>query len=151
MYKAALVFYPEVLVGFNKTQLIERRLFSTGIIGSRFNASPAFTAGTVYRQYLPKNETLQRYRYGIIRIYIQAVGQWVTSGGLLLDRTNMVIVEGDAFIASNKQCARLCEFLGGITGDKYTVDIVADVGCLGIRETEPEYLVNKFIAREGFS
>jgi hypothetical protein len=75
MYKTALVFYPEDLVGFNKTQLIERHLFSNGIIGSRFHASPAFTAGTAYRQYLPKNETLQRYRYGIIRIHIQVIGQ----------------------------------------------------------------------------
>lgn len=139
MYKAALVFYPESLVGFNKTQLIERRLFSAGIIGSRYRASPAFTTGPAYRQYLPKNDTLQRYQYGIIRIHIQAIGQWMTTGGLLLDRTNMVIVEGDAYIASNTQCVGLCEFLADITGDVYEADIVADVACLGIREAEPEY------------
>lgn len=144
MYRTALVFYPQSFVGFNKTQRLERHLFSSGFIGSRFHASPAFTTGTAYRQFLPKGETLQRYQYGVVRIHIQAVGQWITSKGTLLDSTNLIIVEGDAFIASEKQCGIFCDFLKTITGDAYLVDTVANVSCLGIREQSVIYFVDDY-------
>lgn len=141
MYKTAMVFHPESFVGFNKTQLIERHLFSAGIIGSRFRASSAFTAGPGYRQFIPKLETIQRYNYGIIRIHIQAMGQWMSGAHVSLkDHANLVIVEGDAFIGSTAQCGKLCAFLQQITGDAYTVDKLPDVGCLGIREPRLTYI-----------
>jgi hypothetical protein len=51
-----------------------------------------------------------------------------------------VIVEGDAFIGSKAQCAKLCDLLKQITGDNYTVDKLQDVGCLGIREPHLTYM-----------
>lgn len=142
MYKTAFVFYPQSFIGFNKTQLIERHLFSSGIIGSRFHAATAYTAGTAYRQFIPKLETVQRYQYGIIRIYIRAIGHWLSSEpALLMDRTNLVVVEGDVFIGSQAQCAKLCDFLAQITGDSYAVDQVPEISCLGIREPRLAYFV----------
>ena len=143
MYRAALVFHPQSFVGFNKTQLLERHLFSSGFIGSRFNASQAFTSGTAYRQFLPKGLTPQRYHYGVIRIHIQAIGQWITSKGALLDSTNLVIVEGDTFISAENQCVTFCDFLKKITGDAYNVDTVENVGCLGIREAKSIYFADE--------
>lgn len=137
-----MVFHPEFLVGFNKTQLLERHLFSSGFIGPRFRASPAFTIGNNYRQFLPKSETLHRYQHGITRIHIQAVGQWRTASGVLLDSTNLIIVEGDAFISAEKQCATFCALLKRITGDNYLIDTVSDVACLGIREMEANYQIH---------
>lgn len=110
MYKAAFVFYPQAFIGFNKTQRLERHLFSVGFIGSRFSASHAFTSGPAYRQFLPKSETLHRYQFGVIRIHIHAIGQWITNG-MLLDRTNLIIVEGDAFISNEEHCKNFVIFL----------------------------------------
>lgn len=140
MYKSAMVFHPGSFVGFNKTQLIERHLISAGIVGSRFRASSAYTAGTTYRQFIPKRETVQRYHYGIIRIYIVAVSQWLSGErAVLMDHANLVVVEGDAFIGSKAQCSKLCDFLEQITGDNYTVDQIPEISCLGIREQHVDY------------
>lgn len=144
MYRTALVFYPQSFVGFNKTQLLERHLFASGFIGSRFNASQAFTTGTAYRQFLPRGETLQRYQHGVIRIHIKAIGQWLMSNGVLLDSTNLVIVEGDPFISAENQCVTFCDFLKTITGDAYSLDSVENVGCLGIREPQPIYFADDY-------
>lgn len=140
MNQSALIFYPESYVGFNKMQLIERHLLSSGVIGNRFPASACYTAGPAYRQFIPKKQSIQQYQYGIIRIHIQAIGQWLSDGrGVLLDRTNLVVVEGDAFIGSKLQCAKLCGYLEQITGDAYIADCVSEITCLGIRESDPIY------------
>lgn len=142
MYKTAMVFHPVSFVGFNKTQLIERHLLSSGIVGSRFRASSAYTAGTAYRQFVPKQETIQRYHYGIVRIYVVAVSQWLSGEkAKMMDHANLVVVEGDAFIDSKLQCSKLCDFLKQVTGDDYTVDRVPEIGCLGIREPHVDYLI----------
>lgn len=144
MYKTALVFYPHPFVGFNKTLLIERHLHAAGIIGPRFRASSAFTAGNAYRQFIPKVETIQRYQQGIVRIYVLALGQWLSgSKATVLDCANLVVVEGDTFVGSKMQCAKLCCFLEEITGDAYSIDMVPDIGCLGIRESGASYLLDE--------
>lgn len=146
MYKIAMVFHPESFVGFNKTQLIERHLLSSGFIGSRFRASSSYTAGAAYRQFIPKQETIQRYNYGIIRIHIQAIGQWLSSEqAKVMDHANLVVVEGDVFIDSKAKCLKFCNFLKQITGDTYNVDRVPEIGCLGIREQRLVYFSDKNI------
>ncbi len=142
MYKAAFVFYPQAFIGFNKTQRLERHLFSVGFIGSRFSASHAFTSGPAYRQFLPKSETLHRYQFGVIRVHIHAIGQWITNG-MLLDRTNLIIVEGDAFISNEEHCKNFCDFLETITGDNYKVGFVENVGCFGIRGPQADYVISE--------
>ena len=136
-----MVLHPESFIGFNKTQLIERHLLSAGVIGDRFRASACYTAGSAYRQFISKKQTIQQYHYGIIRIHILAIGHWLSGeSAAVLDRTNLVVVEGDAFIASKIQCAQLCGYLEQITGDSYIVDWVPEVSCLGIREPHMNYL-----------
>lgn len=138
MSRAALVFYPEIFVGFNKTQLIERQLINAGFIGSRFRASPAFTSGTAYRQLIPRVDSLYKYQHSIIRIHIQSIGQWFSvRRSTMVERGNLVIVEGDSFVMNHSQCSGLCQLLYRITGDKYGVEVVEDLACLGI--SEPEY------------
>ena len=140
MYKSAMVLHPESFVGFNKIQLIERHLLSSGFIGARFPASPCYTAGAAYRQFVPKWQTIQQYHYGIIRIHIQAIGQWLSGErASVLDRTNILVIEGDAFLGSKAQCKELCDYLEQITGDRYSVDRVPGVSCLGVREPHPSY------------
>lgn len=140
MYKSAMVLHPESFVGFNKTQLIERHLLSCGFIGNRFRASACYTAGAAYRQFIPKQETIQQYQYGIIRIHIQAIGQWLSGErASVLDRTNILVIEGDAFIGSKAQCVKLCTYLEQITGDRYSADQVPGISCLGVREPSPSY------------
>ncbi|QEY14803.1 hypothetical protein D0C16_01755 [Cellvibrio sp. KY-GH-1] len=135
MSRAALVFYPEIFVGFNKTQLIERQLVNVGFIGSRFRASPAFTTGSTYRQFIPKIDSLYKYQHSIIRIHIQSTGQWFSAARLAMhERSNLVIIEGDSFIIDRSQCSNCCQLLGRITGDEYKVEIVEDLACLGISE-----------------
>ncbi len=138
MSRAALVFYPEIFVGFNKTQLIERQLVNVGFIGSRFRASPAFTSGAAYRQFIPKIDSLYKYQHSIIRIHIQSTGHWFSaSRSAMHERSNLVIIEGDSFIVDRAQCSKFCQLLGRVTGDEYRVEIVEDLACLGI--SEPEY------------
>ncbi len=138
MSRTALVFYPEIFVGFNKTQLIERQLVNAGFIGSRFRASPAFTSGTAYRRFIPKIDSIYKYQHGIIRVHIQSIGQWFSaSRSAMIERSNLVIIEGDSFIIGHSQCSGLCQLLYRITSDEYRVEIVEDLACLGI--SEPEY------------
>ncbi|HTF98430.1 MAG TPA: hypothetical protein VL995_19985 [Cellvibrio sp.] len=147
MHKIAFVFYPIDYVGFNKTQLIERRLLSLAFIGSKYHHSIAYTAGSAYRQFVPKVNSVHQYHYGIIRIYIQATGQWTPANGrsFLIDRSNIIIIEGDSFIATERQCSKLCDLLYEITGDKYEIDKVPDVACLGISEPYAAYYsINSF-------
>lgn len=141
MHKAAFVFYPSDYVGFNKTQLIERRLLSLAFIGSKFRHSVAYTPGSAYRQIVPKVNSAQQYHYGIIRIYVQSTGQWTPGHGrsFLIDRSNIIIIEGDAFIVNEVQCSKLCDLLKEITGDKYEIDKVPNVASLGISEPFAAY------------
>ncbi len=138
MSRTALVFYPKIFVGFNKTQLIERQLINASFIGSRFRASPAFTSGTAYRQLIPRVDSLYKYQHSIIRIHIQSIGQWFSvARSTMIERGNLVIVEGDSFVTGHTQCSGLCQLLYRITGDEYGVEVVEDLACLGI--SEPEY------------
>ena len=88
MTATTLIFYPETFVGFNKTQLLKRQLTVIGILGSKFNSSPSFSAGQHFRQYIPKAQSIQKYHSGVVRIQIQAVGVWATGTGqvVFLDR-----------------------------------------------------------------
>lgn len=141
MNKSALVFFPEIFVGFNKTQLIERKLLMAGVIANRFRASSAFTAGPAYRQLVPKKESLHKYHYSIIRIYIQSIGQWFsTKQGVLVDRGNLVIVEGDHSVTDLSQSIGLCHFLGGVTGDNYKAEYIDDLASMGIKEPDANFV-----------
>lgn len=140
MYKTAIIFHPVSFVGFNKIQLIERHLLSSGIIGNRFRTFSAYTSGPEYRQFIPKLDAITRYHYGIIRIYIVALGQWFSNEHhLYMDHANLVVIEGDAFIDSAVHTLKLCAFLKQITGDDYLVDQIPSIGCLGVSEMHAHY------------
>jgi|GEM_PF-6480428 len=145
MTTTTLIFYPETFIGFNKTQLLKRRLAAAGVIGSKFKSSPAFLTGQNFRQYIPKAQSLHKYQLGAIRIQIQAVGVWATAANFaILDRSNIVLVEGDAIEFPLERYAPLCELLFHITGDRYRVDIVYDPMRQGISEEPANYTVNLY-------
>ena len=135
MTATTLIFYPETFIGFNKTQLLKRHLTAIGVLGSKFNSSPSFSAGHNFRQYIPKPKSLQKYHSGVIRIQIHAVGIW--GAGVdqvaVLDRSNIILIEGGAIEPSLGRYAPLCELLYRITGDLYRVDITAQplINCIG--------------------
>lgn len=141
MTAPALIFYPETFIGFNKTQLLKRKLAAIGVIGSTFTASPSFSAGQNFRQYVPKPQSIQKYHPSVVRIQIQAVGVWATSVGqvAILDRSNLVLVEGEAIELPLERYAPLCELLHRITGDKYRVDIIYQPIINGICEAPADY------------
>jgi len=144
MTTTSLIFYPEPYVGFNKTQLLERHLSAAGVIGSKFKSSSMFSAGQNFRQFVPKVDSIHKYQYGVIRIQILAVGVWATAASkvAILDRSNLVLVEGDAIGVSLDRYASLCELLHHITGDRYQVDVVYGPMRSGISETLSRYMVN---------
>lgn len=145
MTATALIFYPETFIGFNKTQLLKRRLAAAGVIGSKFKSSSAFSAGQNFRQYVPKTQLIHKYQFGVIRIQIQAVGVWATAADLaILDRSNIVLVEGDAIEFPLERYAPLCELLYYITGDRYRVDIAYEPMRQGISEEPANYRVNLY-------
>lgn len=141
MTATALIFYPENFIGFNKTQLLKRQLAAVGVIGSKFNSSPNFSAGKNFRQYVPKPQSIQKYHSGVVRIQIQAVGVWATAAGhvAILDRSNLVLIEGEAIEPPLERYAPLCELLYRITGDKYRVDITYQPLINGICEAPASY------------
>lgn len=141
MTAPALIFYPEAFVGFNKTQLLKRHLAEVGFIGPKLNSSCSFSAGQNFRRYVPKPQTIQKYQSGAIRIQIQAVGVWATAVGQIavLDRSNLVLVEGDGVEFSLEAYALLCDLLHRITGDKYSIDITYQPITDGICETPASY------------
>ena len=57
----------------------------------------------------------------------------------ILDRTSIVVIEGDAFIGSKARCAKLCRYLEQIIGDRYSVEQAPRVSCLGVQEPHPSY------------
>jgi len=141
MTATALIFYPETFIGFNKTQLLKRQLIAIGVIGSKLNSSCGFSTGLNFRQYIPKAQTIQKYHSGVVRIQIQAVGVWATATGsvAILDRSNLVLIEGEAIELPLERYARLCELLYRITGDKYRVDIAYQSAINGICEAPTHY------------
>lgn len=139
MNHSVLVFHPIDFVGFNKIQRIERNLAAVGFIGSRFRASSAFTTGAAYRQFLPKEGALHKYQYSLIRVHLQSIGQWFWADQLAVrDRSNLVMIEGDTSLVRLGQGEGLCSLLQDITGDRYGVQWVDDINCLGIKECPPE-------------
>ena len=141
MTATALIFYPENFIGFNKTQLLKRQLEAVGVIGSKFNSSPNFSAGQNFRQYVPKPHSIQKYHSGVVRIQIQAIGVWATAAGhvAILDRSNLVLVEGEAIELPLERYAPLCELLHRITGDRYRVDVTYQPLINAICETPASY------------
>ncbi|HSC68401.1 MAG TPA: hypothetical protein VLC79_11945 [Cellvibrio sp.] len=141
MTVTTLIFYPDVYIGFNKTQLLERRLIAAGIIGSKFTSSPAFSMGPNFRQFIPKIDSIHKYHYGVIRIQIQSVGIWTVSDNRpkIFERSNIVLMEGDAIGQSSDSYALLRDLLQRITGDRYRVDVVGGSLRLGISEMHPLY------------
>ncbi len=145
MTTTALIFYPETFVGFNKTQLLKRRLAAVGVLGAKFKSSPAFMAGQHFRHYIPKALSLHKYQSGVIRIQIQAVGVWITPANLaILDRSNIVLIEGDAIERPLERYAPLCELLYHITGDRYQADIIYEPMRHGISEKPADYGADVF-------
>jgi hypothetical protein len=146
MTAAALIFYPETYIGFNKTQLLERHLAAAGVIGSKFKSSSAFSAGQNFRQFIPKVQSIHKYQYGVIRIQIQAVGVWARAVGkvAMLECSNLVLVEGDVIGQPLDRYASLCELLHRITGDRYVVDVAHEPMRFGISETRAHYMVNMY-------
>jgi hypothetical protein len=147
MYMAAtaLIFYPETFIGFNKTQLLKRRMAVAGVIGSNFKSSSAFLAGQHFRQYIPKAQSIHKYQLGVIRIQIQAIGVWVTAANLaILDRSNIVLIEGDEIELPLARYTPLCDLLYRITGDQYRIDIAYEPMRQGISEASANYEVNLF-------
>lgn len=146
MVATALIFYPETFIGFNKTQLLKRRLAAVGVIGSQFKSSSAYSAGHNFRQYIPKVQSIYKYQLGVIRIQIQALGVWATAANLaILDRSNIILVEGDAIELPLERYAPLCELLFRITGDRYLVDIAYEPMRQGISEEPASYGVNLYL------
>jgi hypothetical protein len=145
MTATALIFYPETFVGFNKTQLLERHLVSAGVIGSKLKTSSIFSTGHNFRQFIPQAHTIHKYQYGIIRIQIQAVGVWATAGGQVAinDRSNILLLEGDAIEFPLERYEPLCELLYKITGDRYRVDVAYEPMRNGISEASRNYTVNR--------
>jgi len=141
MVDCTLIFYPDTFVGFNKTQLLKRQLAAVGVIGSKFNSSPNFSAGKNFRQYVPKPQSIQKYHSGVARIQIQAVGVWATAAGhvAVLDRSNLVLIDGEAIELPLERYAPLCELLYRITGDKYRVDISYHPLINGVCEAPASY------------
>lgn len=141
MTATALIFYPETFIGFNKTQLLKRHLGAIGFLGAKLNSSCSFSAGQNFRQFIPRAQSLQKYQSGAIRIQIQAVGVWATLAGqvAIIDRSNLVLVEGEAIELPLERYAPLCELLHRITGDKYRVDITYQPIINGICETPASY------------
>jgi hypothetical protein len=147
MYMTAttLIFYPETFIGFNKTQLLKRRLAAAGVIGAQLKSSSAFSAGQNFRQYIPKAQSIYQYHSGVIRIQIQAVGVWMRAANFaILDRSNIVLVEGDAIEFPLDRYASLCELLYHITGDGYQVEIAYEPIRQGISEESASYAVNLY-------
>lgn len=143
MTTTALIFYPEAFIGFNKTQLLKRRLTAAGVIGARFKSSPVFPVGQNFRQYIPKAKSIHKYQSGVIHIQIQAVGIWATTvGRTLLERSNIVLIEGDAIEFPLERYTPLCELLDHITGDRYRVDMTNEPIRHGIAEDVAAYTVN---------
>ena len=145
MTAAVLIFYPETFIGFNKTQLLKRHLTAAGVIGSKFKSASAFSAGQSFRQYIPQAQSIHKYELGFIRIQIQAVGIWATAANLaILDRSNIVLIEGDVIEFPLERYAPLCELLYRITGDQYRVDIAYEPMRHGVSEEPASYRVNLF-------
>lgn len=138
MNPTSLIFYPEPYVGFNKAKLIERHLMAAGIIGSKFTSSPFFSAGHSFRKFIPKVDSIHKYRYSLIRIQIQAVGVWAKAStqSVIENGSNLVLVEGDIFGYPLERYAALRDFLSQITGDNYVIGVVHNV--LGECVSEPE-------------
>ncbi len=137
----ALIFYPDSFVGFNKTQLLKRHLVAIGVLGSKLNSTCSFSAGQNFRQYIPKAQSIQKYQSGVVRIQIQAVGGWATAVGQVtfLDRSNIVLIEGEPIELPLERYAPLCELLHRITGDKYRVDMAYQPVINGICEAHAHY------------
>ena len=137
----ALVFYPDPFVGFNKTQLLKRHLVAIGVLGSKLNSSCSFSAGHNFRHYIPKAQCIQKYQSGVVRIQIQAVGGWATAAGpvAILERSNLVLIEGEAIELPLERYAPLCALLNRITGDTYWVDIAYQPVINGICEAPAHY------------
>jgi hypothetical protein len=137
----ALIFYPDPFVGFNKTQLIKRHLVAIGVLGSKLASSCSFSAGQHFRQYIPKAQSIQKYHSGVVRIQIQAVGVWATATGqvVFLDRSNLMLIEGEAIELPLERYAPMCELLYRITGDEYRVDIAYQSAVNGICEEPAHY------------
>jgi len=145
MTATALIFYPETFIGFNKTQLLKRHLTAARVIGSKFKSSSAFPTGQSFRQYIPQAQSLHKSQLGVIRIQIQAVGIWATAANLaILDRSNIVLIEGDVIQFPLERYAPLCELLYRITGDRYLVDIAYEPMRHGVSEEPASYRVNLF-------
>lgn len=145
MTATALIFYPVTFVGFNKTQLIERQLAAAGVIGSKLKSSSIFSTGHNFRQFIPKASSIYKYQYDIIRIQIQAVGVWATAAGkvAIKDRSNFLLLEGDAIEFPLERYKPLCELLGRITGDQYRVDVAYEPARDDILEASSNYMVNR--------
>lgn len=141
MSESVLIFYPQIFIGFNKTQLLKRQLASAGVIGSKLHSSCSFAAGHNFRHYIPKAQSIQKYQSGVVRVQIQAVGVWATTTGkvAILDRSNLVLVEGEANELPLERYASLCELLYCITGDKYQVEIAYQPLINGICEAPASY------------
>lgn len=125
MTATLLIFYPENFIGFNKTQLLKRHLVASGVLGATLKRPCGFSAGQNFRQFIPKAQSIQKYHSGVVRIHIQAVGGWATATEqvVFLERSNLILIEGDVVELPLKRYAPMCELLGRITGDKYRVDI----------------------------
>lgn len=145
MTATTLIFYPETFIGFNKTQLLKRRLATAGVIGSKFPSASAFPAGHYFRQYIPQAQSLHKHPLSVVRIQIQAVGVWATATDLaILDRSNIVLIEGDVIEFPLERYAPLCELLSCITGDQYQVDIAYEPMRHGISEAPANYRITLF-------
>lgn len=141
MTVSTLIFYPDVYIGFNKTQLLERHLVAAGMIGSKFKSSSVFSVGPNFRQFIPKIDSIHKYHYGVIRIQIQSVGIWTAADNQakIFERSNVILVEGDSLGQSLDSYASLRELLHRITGDRYKVDVLNGPLRLGISELHPLY------------
>lgn len=136
-----LIFYPDPFVGFNKTQLLKRHLIAAGVLGVKLNSPCSFSAGQNFRQFIPKAQSIQKYQSGVVRIQIQAVGVWTTAVGevAIVNRSNLVLVEGEAIELPLERYTSLCELLYRITGDKYRADITHQPLINGICEAPASY------------
>jgi hypothetical protein len=137
MVTTNLIFYPQHYIGFNKVALLERQLQAAGFLARRLTKSSCYFPGRYFHHYAPRQAKSQGDAGCTNRIYLQAVGLWLSPDmrSRFMERTNLVIVEGDVIDCTDSY-KYLINLLMRITGDTYCCQLLPGYSVAAIEDSQ---------------